>query len=160
MKSWHWNLIQIARIKRAKTTALLYKGKELLDDKTLYILYIVLIVPHLIYCIEVWWKPCKAITNPIFILLKTAVIIISIKCYSHQIVNKYMFSQLKLLKFHDLIDYSVLQCIKLIKMLISIIQLKFVKGEIQWRFLLNLHCEPVWRCDVLEYCNSRHRFVE
>lgn len=58
------------RIKTDKLIALLHKVKELLNDEALYILYNIMVTPHLTYCINFRGKAYKMITNPTFILQK------------------------------------------------------------------------------------------
>lgn len=55
---------------RAKITNYGNVVYELLNDEAFYNAMIVL---HLTYCIDVWGKAYKTVTNPIFILQKTAV---------------------------------------------------------------------------------------
>lgn len=98
--------INYLRIKIAKSIAVLYKVREIFNDQALYMLYNAIIVPHLIYCIEIWGKACKTITNSIFILQKRAVRIITRKHYSYP--SNTLFCQLKLLKFYDLVDFGIL----------------------------------------------------
>ena len=69
--------------------------------------YITLIVPYLTYCVEVWGNACKTYTQSIFILQKRAIRIISRKRYRDP--TNPLFLQLKLLKFNELVDYSILQ---------------------------------------------------
>lgn len=93
--------------KISKAIALLYKVKDSLDNKALYILYNTMIVPYLTYCIEVWGNACKTYTQSIFILQKRAIRLISRKQYRDP--TNPLFLQLKVLKFQELVDYSIVQ---------------------------------------------------
>uniref|UniRef100_A0A0E9TS32 Uncharacterized protein n=1 Tax=Anguilla anguilla TaxID=7936 RepID=A0A0E9TS32_ANGAN len=50
----------------SKTIAILYKTKDILNQKSLYILYCSPIVPYITYCVEVWGNTYKTSTYPIF----------------------------------------------------------------------------------------------
>lgn len=99
--------IHYTKAKISKTIAMLHKVKDSLDSRALYILYNTMIVPYLTYCIEVWGNACKTYTQSIFILQKRAIRIITRKRYRDP--TNPLFLQLKLLKFNELVDYSILQ---------------------------------------------------
>ena len=62
--------IENVKLKMSKIIAILYKTKNILNQKSLYILYCSLLVPHISYCIEIWGNTYKTNTHPIFILQK------------------------------------------------------------------------------------------
>lgn len=58
-RNQHWDRFNYLRTKIAKTIAILNNVKEFLNDKALYN---AVIVPNLIYCMEVWRKVLKPVT--------------------------------------------------------------------------------------------------
>ena len=108
---------------------MLHKIKDSLDNEALYILYNSMIVPYLTYCVEVWGNACKTYTKSIFILQKRVIRLITRKQYRDP--TNSLFLQLKVLKFHDLVDYCILQFMfKAHKRLLPInLQKRFEKRE-------------------------------
>ena len=54
----------------SKAIGVLYKLKYILDEKTLFMLYNTLILPHISYCNIVWGNSGKTKVNPILLLQK------------------------------------------------------------------------------------------
>uniref|UniRef100_A0A3Q2ZQH6 Reverse transcriptase domain-containing protein n=1 Tax=Kryptolebias marmoratus TaxID=37003 RepID=A0A3Q2ZQH6_KRYMA len=147
--------IDYLRTKISRSIAVLHKVKDIFNDKALFILYNAIIVPHLIYCIEVWGNACKTITNPIFILQKRAVRIITRKHYYHP--SNILFQELGLLKFYELVDYYVLQIMyKAHKNILPMnIQLNFVKRISNYNLKgLEIFIKPKIRTNLKDKCTS------
>ncbi len=73
-----WKMhINHVKSKIAKSIAILYKVKNLLNQHALYVLYYSLFVPYITYCLEIWGNAYPTHTKPIFILQKRAVRIIT-----------------------------------------------------------------------------------
>ena len=69
--------IQYIKGKLAKSVGILYKTRELLNQKCLHILYFSLVVPYMSYCVEVWGNVYKTNIDPIIKLQKRAIRIIN-----------------------------------------------------------------------------------
>lgn len=69
--------INYTKGKIAKAIAVLHKVKFSLNNYALLTLYNTMIVPYLTYCVEIWGSTCKTYTQPLFILQKRALKIIS-----------------------------------------------------------------------------------
>uniref|UniRef100_A0A8C6NXU7 Reverse transcriptase domain-containing protein n=1 Tax=Nothobranchius furzeri TaxID=105023 RepID=A0A8C6NXU7_NOTFU len=94
--------ISYIKCKIAKSLGVLHRVKFLLTNSGLLALYNSLVVPYLTYCVEIWGATYKNYTQQ-----KRALRIISyIACRdpSNLLLIKY-----KLLKFHDLKDWNILQ---------------------------------------------------
>ena len=103
--NWKYH-VQNLKQKLAKCTSVLYKASFLLDTDSLRVLYCSLFLPYITYCSEVWGMACRSVTNCIFLMQKKVIrIICKSKKYSHTNV---LFQNIKLLKFHDLVDLKVL----------------------------------------------------
>ena len=57
----------------SRATGILYKLRYFLDDKTLFMLYNALILPHLNYCNIVWGNSATTKLNSILLLQKRAI---------------------------------------------------------------------------------------
>merc|ERR1712035_19378 len=104
--SWKSHINHV-KSKMAKSIAILYKAKDVLSQNALITLYYSLIAPYMTYCIEVWGNTYKTNTNPIFLLQKKAIRIISKKPFREP--TNPLFICLKILKFKDLVDYITIQ---------------------------------------------------
>ena len=80
------------------------KTKNILNTKSLYLLYCSLVLPHISYCVEVWGNNYKTVINPIFLLQKKAIRIVSKTDY-YSPTNP-LFIELKTLKLLDLVDLN------------------------------------------------------
>uniref|UniRef100_A0A3P9N665 Reverse transcriptase domain-containing protein n=1 Tax=Poecilia reticulata TaxID=8081 RepID=A0A3P9N665_POERE len=147
--------VNYLKTKIAKSMAVLYKVRDLFHDKALFMLYNAIIAPHLTYCIEVWGKACKTITNPIYILQKRAIRCITRKHYNHP--SNALFCQLKLLKFYELVDYNILQVMyKAHKSLLPLnMQLYFVKRVSNYNLKgIEMFVKPKIRTNLKDRCTS------
>lgn len=100
--------------------------RELINDKSLYN---VIIVPHVIYCIDNWGKACKIIkslTNPKSYPNKSYFYITEKK------LKKYLFYQL-ISNFYKLVDYKIVQVMNKAQKCITFKHpIKYVKREIYY----------------------------
>ena len=78
--------------------------RPILDQKSLHLLYCSLMLPHLSYCVEVWGNNYKTLIQPIFILQKKAIRIVSHSDY-YTPTNP-LFIQLHTLKLQDLVELN------------------------------------------------------
>ena len=62
--------IDILKRKLSKIIAILYKLKGLINKVSLQTLYCSLLLPYLMYCVEVWGNTYKTIIHPIYMLQK------------------------------------------------------------------------------------------
>ena len=97
--------INYIKAKIAKSIAILYKVKDILNKSSLYMLYCSFILPYISYCLEVWGNAYKTTTNPVFILQKRAIRIVSKVAYREP--SNQLFIKLKALKFKDLVDLKI-----------------------------------------------------
>lgn len=97
--------IDYVKSKISKTVAILNKIGNLLNKKALFMLYASLFVPYLTYCLEIWGNTFKTYTQPLFILQKRALRIITKSQYRDHTND--LFLKLNILKFYDLVDYKV-----------------------------------------------------
>lgn len=104
--SWKPHINHVKR-KMSQSIAILHKTKHILNENSLYILYCALIVPYMIYCVEVWGHAYKTNINPIYMLQKRAIRIIKHVDY-HEPTNQ-LFSNLNALKFFDLVNFYTVQ---------------------------------------------------
>ncbi len=86
---------------------MLSKAKQLLDHKSLCILYSSLVSPYLSYCAEVWGNNYKTTLHSLFILQKKAIWTILNAGYRDH--TNAVFLQLKILKFADLVEFQTAQ---------------------------------------------------
>ncbi len=69
--------IKHVRTKVAKCIAILGKSQHILDHKSLYILYWSLVLPYLIYCVEVWGNIYKSTLQSLCTLQKRTIRIVN-----------------------------------------------------------------------------------
>ena len=103
--SWksHINLV---KRKMSKTTAIIYRSREILNQNSLYLLYCSLIIPYMTYCVEIWGNTYRTNLNPIFILQKR--VIRTIKKVDYYEPTNPLFINLFTLKFWDIVDLQTL----------------------------------------------------
>uniref|UniRef100_A0A3Q3AH61 Reverse transcriptase domain-containing protein n=1 Tax=Kryptolebias marmoratus TaxID=37003 RepID=A0A3Q3AH61_KRYMA len=143
------------RTKMAKSIALLYKVRDFLNDHAMYMLYNVLIVPHLVYCVEVWGKACNTSTKSVFVLQKRAIRVITRKHGKYP--SNILFCKLRLLKFYDLVDYNILLVMYKahLNSLPSNIQKLFAKRESCYNLKgTQIFQKPKFRTSLKERCTS------
>ena len=92
-------------IKLAKTLGIMQKAKNSLSEGSLYILYCSLVLPYIMYCIEIWGCSYKSNSNCLFLKQKRAVRIIcnaEFKAHTNE-----LFVKLKIIKFYDIVDMKI-----------------------------------------------------
>jgi len=77
-RSWKPHIEHI-KGKVSKNIGIIYNVKHILDEVSLQLLYITLIVPYLTYCIEVWGKASTSYTERLFLLQKKTIRIVTYK---------------------------------------------------------------------------------
>lgn len=68
--------IKYIQTKLSRSISILAKAKHILDCRSLYILYCSLVLPYLMYCVEVWGNTYQSALQSLFILQKRAIRII------------------------------------------------------------------------------------
>ena len=97
--------IKLVSSKISKNIAIIYKAKQFFENSfVLRTLYCSLILPYLMYCMEIWGNTYKYNLKGIVLLQKRAIRIISgANRLAH--TNK-LFYDLKLLKLNDMVEYQ------------------------------------------------------
>lgn len=104
--SWK-SQIKHVQTKMSRCIAVLNKAKHALDHKSLRTLYCTLVLPYLIYCVEVWGNNYMTTIHPLLILQKKAIRIIHGAGYRDH--TNSLFLQSKLIKFKDMVDFHTAQ---------------------------------------------------
>lgn len=91
--------------KLSKCIYVLYKVKDILNEKLLYGLYCSLFLPYINYCIEIWGTTYATNIKPLCILQKKAIRIVCKTGYREHTVP--LFFKLKAIKFVDLVKLRV-----------------------------------------------------
>uniref|UniRef100_A0A672FF89 Reverse transcriptase domain-containing protein n=1 Tax=Salarias fasciatus TaxID=181472 RepID=A0A672FF89_SALFA len=99
--------INYTKGKIGKAISVLHRVKFFLNSCALLTLYNTMILPYLMYCVEVWGTTCKTYLQTIFILQKRAIRIITNSHYREP--SNPLFIKLKVLKFPDIVDLSILK---------------------------------------------------
>ena len=84
----------------------MYRASKYFDKHTLLMLYYSLIMPYLLYCIEIWGNSYKTHLKPLQVLQKKAVRVVAGASDLPHTNN--FFLDFKLLKLQDLIDQQIL----------------------------------------------------
>ena len=93
--------------KLSKSIAVINKAKLALDQKPLHTLYCALVLPYLMYCVEVWGNNYKTSLGPITILQKRAIRVIHKVGYLDN--THPLFLQSKIMKFTDIVKLQTAQ---------------------------------------------------
>ena len=104
--------VRYIKKKISKTHGIFYRLK-FLPQNVLLILYYSLLYPYLYYGIESWGTCCKSVLDPLYIVQKKVVRIISNIGYYD--TTKFCFPQLNILKLDDIYRYSI--CVYFFKVL-------------------------------------------
>ena len=99
--------IKHVQSKLSRSISVLSKAKQILDHKSLHILYCSLISPYLQYCAEVWGNTYKCTIQSLSILQKRAIRIIHNTGYRDH--TNSLFLKSKTLKFTDLVHFQTAQ---------------------------------------------------
>ena len=102
--SWKVHIDYIAK-KIKKNVGILSKLRHYVDITVLINLYYALIYPFLIYGILVWGITYPTTLQPIYILQKKALRLISFSPFDAH--SSPLFKSLNIIKFHDLVDYHI-----------------------------------------------------
>ena len=91
--------------KIAKCIGIISRAKYILATDSLRTLYMALVQPYLLYCIEIWGHTFESYTKKLFLMQKRLVRIITHSKYDEHTVP--LFKSLKILPYHELYEYSV-----------------------------------------------------
>jgi putative NIF3 family GTP cyclohydrolase 1 type 2 len=100
------NHINHVKTKLSKSIAILCKAGKVLNENVMRILYCSLVLPYLLYCIEVWGNTYKTYLNTLILLQKKAIRIVSGADYLDH--TNCLFLRNNLLKFNDIIELNIL----------------------------------------------------
>ena len=125
--NWHKHILHVKN-KIAKSLAIMYKVKYLLDETALLTIYTSLILPYLNYCVEIWGNTYSTNLKGVTVLQKRAVRIIGKVEYRSHTNN--LFIRFKLLKFHDIVKLNT--CVIMYKAFYGLLDSRLSK-----RFTLN-----------------------
>ena len=104
--SWKSHIKHV-QTKVSKSIAILNRAKQVLDHKSLHILYCSIVLPYFSYCAEVWANNYNTTLHPRVILQKKAVRIIHRVGYRDH--TNPLFIQSKLLKLKDMVEFQTVQ---------------------------------------------------
>ena len=90
--------------KLSRSISVLSKAKNMLDHKSLHILYCSLVLPYLNYCAEIWGNTYKCTLQSISLMQKRAIRIIHNAGYTEH--TNALFLKSKTLKFTDLVQFQ------------------------------------------------------
>ena len=169
-----WNdHVRYIQSKLSKSCGILYKVKHILTKETLHILYYSLIYPYLQYCNVVWGMATKSVLNPLMLLQKRIVRIISnVNYYDH---TDPLYKSLGVLKINDIF---VLESLKFVHCQLHTQQIfsftrvldvhnvntrsrnqlrpSFPRTELQRRFVLYSGCQN-WNALPIDIQNIRNK---
>jgi len=92
------------KIKMSQNIFVLNRVKEVLNKETMKILYSLLIIPYLIYCIEVWGNTYQKNIKALSVLQKRAIRIIHKVNYREH--TSKLFAKSRILKIEDLVKFQ------------------------------------------------------
>ena len=102
--NWKTHILHVKN-KLNKCISVMYKASQLLETDSLRTLYCSLYLPYLSYCCEIWGTTYKQAIDCIVKSQKRAIRIV---CKARKCTHtNELFLMLKVLKFHDLINYKV-----------------------------------------------------
>ena len=103
--TWKYHLIELSK-KLARTCGMFFRVRHFLPINVLICLYNSLFSPFLQYAILVWGLTYETYINPVFLLQKRVIRAISFQNYAAP--SSPIFSNLKILKLHDLFQLKLL----------------------------------------------------
>ena len=86
----------------------MYQARKYLNKKSLVGLYNSYIYPNLIYCVESWGNIAKCHPDPLFILQKKIIRIITFSSYDKS--AQFLFTEMNILPLCDLMMVMVMWC--------------------------------------------------
>ncbi len=102
--NWNEHIIYIKN-KISKSIGIIYKTRKFVDKKTLVNMYYTFVFPYFIYCSEIWGNACHVHLEPLILLQKR---IVRIMTYSHYIAHtEPLFKQLEILNFRKLVIHRI-----------------------------------------------------
>ena len=104
---YSYSIVGYIQAKLAKSAAILWKTKHILDYKSLHTLYYSLFLPYLTYCVEVWGNTYKTTLQPICTIQKRALRTINKAGYRDH--TNPLFIKSHMLKFLDLVKFRTAQ---------------------------------------------------
>ena len=102
--NWRDHVSFVCR-KVARGLGVIIKARKILKKESLISLYYSFIYPYLIYCNQIWGSACKTPIEPLFILQKRALQIIT--GVHHRSPSEPLFRQLKFLNCENIFKYLV-----------------------------------------------------
>lgn len=102
--SWKEHVTRL-RNKLAKSLAIVYKAREVLNKKALYTLYCTMFLPYISYCLEVWGTTYTSTMTCLITLQKKAIRLICNKRKREH--NDKLFYETKILKLLDMVKLKV-----------------------------------------------------
>jgi hypothetical protein len=103
--NWHEHIAHVKR-KIATGLSVLYSVKRIVNSSALHSLYCTIILPHLMYCSEIWGHNYQNVLNPLFVLQKKAVRIIGGASHYYRDHTRPLFLKYNLLNLYDIISYK------------------------------------------------------
>lgn len=138
--SWKPHISNIS-IKISKCISIMHKSRYFLNDKSLYVVYCSLVMPHITYCLEVWGNTYKTNLHSLTVLQKRAIRIVHNAGFRDH--TNALFLKSKALKFVDLVNFYTLQVLYKAynNMLPNNIQQLFKNKEVKYNLRGNKHFE-------------------
>ena len=101
--------ISYVRAKLARSVAIMGRTRHILNQRALYILYCSMVLPYLCYCTEIWGNTYISNLQPLVVLQKRAIRIVSNVGYQEH--TNSLFVQLNTLKLLDIIKFKTAQVV-------------------------------------------------
>ena len=102
--SWVQHITYV-KSKVSKGIGIMYQARKYLDKNSLVNLYNTYIYPYLIYCVESWGNISQCHLNPLFILQKKILRIITFSWYD--VSSQIHFMNLNILPLYNLIQHRI-----------------------------------------------------
>ena len=102
--SWVQHITYV-KSKVSKGIGIMYQARRYLDKNSLINLYNNYIYPYLIYCVESWGNISKCHLDPLFILQKKILRIITFSWYD--VSSQILFTDLNILPLYNLIQHRI-----------------------------------------------------
>ena len=140
--NWKYHIANISS-KLSERTAVIHITSHVLDTKTITLIHSAIILPYLIYCVEVWDDTNETILYSLFIKQKKAIRIV---CHAKYLDNtSSLFHKLRLFMSPDIVHLST--CISMYKafhnLLPPSIQIYF-SWSISKKYYLNFYDHFAW----------------
>ena len=136
--SWKSDIKYIQN-KVSKSTAILKRARQVLDNRALHILYCSLVLPYLTYCVEVWGNNYKTSLQSLVTLQKRAIRYVHKVSYLDH--TNLLFLKSKLIKFSDLVVFQTLQLVFKAKIKLLPINIQKLFGDGKEYIISDLHLQ-------------------